>query len=436
MFRFALTALLCLVSAGFASAADRPNIILILADDLGRDWIGCYGGAGKTPHVDKLAAQGVRFRLAWSAPICTPTRVEMLTGLYPFRTGWTDHHDVPRWGGAGLQPERHVAFPRLLRESGYATAIGGKWQINDLRKGDILKAHGFDEHCVWPGAEAGNPPSNERYWGAYLQTNGKREVHKDRFGPDVVNTFLCDFIRRHKDGPFFAYYPMMLTHGPMVPTPTNRADPPKGNKALYADMVQYADALVGKVVQTVDELGIADHTVIVFAGDNGSPLAGGHVGDVAFPAGKGQITDRGMHVPFVVRGIGEAGRVTDAVTDFTDIFPTLVDLAGAKPPQGVKLDGGSLVPVLRGGKGERTWIFAQRGAKRTVCDGRYKLDSSGAFYYLQEDPLEKEDLSGDRDQTAAPARERLAAVLRQQPADAPSPFAGYRPAAGKAKGGR
>src|SRR5262245_4302434 len=300
-------------------ADGRPNIVFIMADDMGREWVSCYGAAQRTPHIDRLAAQGVRFLNAWSSPICTPTRCQLLTGRYPFRTGWTDHHDVPRWGGKGLDPEREVTFARLLKQAGYATAIGGKWQINDLRKDpEILKKHGFDEHRVWVGFEAGNPPSAQRYWEPFLQTNGERKTHVGQFGPDLVNDFLIDFIKRHRDGPFLAYYPMMLPHPPYVPTPPRKNDPPKGQQALYGGMVTYIDHLVGRIVKAVDELGLADRTIILFTTDNGSPVAGGQIDGQAYPAGKGRIADCGMHEPFVVRapGLSKGGRVTDDLVDF------------------------------------------------------------------------------------------------------------------------
>ena len=121
----------------------------------------------------------------------------------------------------GMAQKYPVTKPQVLRDAGYATAIGGKWQIDDLRHGDPLKEAGFDEHCMWPGGESDNPPADLRYDDAYLTTNGKPQVHKGEFGPDVVNAFMCDFIRRSAKGdkPFLAYYPMILVHSPFVPTP-------------------------------------------------------------------------------------------------------------------------------------------------------------------------------------------------------------------------
>ena len=144
-----------------------------MVDDLGKDWISCYGADQiKTPRIDALAAGGMKFNSAWSMPQCTPTRVTLLTGQYPFRHGWTQHYDVPRWGGEGLSWKKFTTFARILRDSGYATAIGGKWQINHLGKQpDALKHHGFDEHCVWTGVEAGRAETEQRYWDDHIMTN-------------------------------------------------------------------------------------------------------------------------------------------------------------------------------------------------------------------------------------------------------------------------
>ncbi|MCH2065357.1 MAG: sulfatase-like hydrolase/transferase, partial [Roseibacillus sp.] len=221
------TLLLFLWMVVVVHAAERPNVILIMVDDMGRDWVSCYGARHPTPNIDRLAGQGVRYETAWCTPICTPTRVTLLTGQYPCHHGWIQHYDVPRWGGAGLRADRFTTFARLLREDGYATAIGGKWQINHLgREPDALEKHGFDEHCVWPGVEEGQPETQERFWNGLVVTNGKRS--KVPYGPDTINRFLIDYIKRHKDAPFLVYYPMLLTHGPHTTTPMNKAKAPEG----------------------------------------------------------------------------------------------------------------------------------------------------------------------------------------------------------------
>lgn len=420
--------------------AHPPNLILILVDDVGCDWFSCYEAAQKTPNVDRLAAEGVKFTTAWATPICSPSRVELLTGRYPFRTGWIDHHDAPRWGGKGLDWEKEKTFARFLRDAGYATAIAGKWQINDLRKYDALKLHGFDEHCVWPGYETGNvPPSDERYWSAFLQTNDKREIHTNRFGPDVVHEFALDFIRRHKDKPFLLFYPMILCHSPYPTTPLNRASPPKGMKQIYSDLITYVDQQVGTLLDEVDKLGLAENTVILFTGDNGSSTGGERYGQ-KIPAGKAFTHNWGVQVPLIVRApvLTKQPHVVNTPVDFSDVFPTLLELAGIPRPTELTVDGRSLVPLLRGDarpEQQRAWIFSERGKNRTVRDERFKLDSSGKFWDLQSDPLEANDLSQSTVEEVVKARRKLMAVLHSLPADGPPPFEGFLkvPGPGKAE---
>ena len=191
-----------------AADDDRPNIIFILLDDVGTDWISCYGAKHQTPNIDRLAEQGVRFKTAWATPLCTPTCVEFLTGQYGFRTGWKVHHDVPARGGAGLDPAKFTTIARVLRDAGYATALCGKWQINDLRPDkEILAKHGFQEHCLWPGGESKNPPSESRYWDALIQTNGDRQVYEGKFGPDIVHEYAKAFVAKNTKQPFFFVLP-------------------------------------------------------------------------------------------------------------------------------------------------------------------------------------------------------------------------------------
>jgi len=427
------------VAAADGSAARRPpGIIFILVDDLGRDWLGCYGGGHRTPGIDRLAAGGLRFETAWATPLCAPTRMQLLTGQYPFRSGWTVHHDVPRWGGAGYDPATHPGLARQLREAGYATAIAGKWQINDLRPDpEILARHGFDEHCVWPGVEKGNPPSAKRYWDAYLQTNGRRETHAGRYGPAVTQAFATDFLRRHRDRPFFLYCPLIAVHVPLERPPLpDGSRPPDGEPAMMGEAVDYVDAQVAALLDLLDELAIADRTLVVFAGDNGSELPGTLAGRKA-PAGKGRMTDLGVHVPLIFRGppVVGAGRATGALADLSDLFPTFVELAGGRLPAGVDLDGRSLVPVLEGrSEGDREWIFAQYGERRMVRDRQYLLDGRGGFHDLVADPLQKHDLRDSDLPEIEAARSRLEAALAGLPPDAPAPFEGYRGSRGKKPG--
>ncbi len=402
----------------------KPNIIFIMADDCSRDWLGCYGSKENvTPNLDKLAEEGIRFETFWVTPLCTPTRNMLLTGRYPFRTGWIAHYDTPRWGGQFFDWNREITFARVLKQAGYSTAIGGKWQINDFRvHPDALKRHGFDEHCIWSGFESGNSPSEKRYWDAYLITNGVRKIHKGEYGPDVVNEFLLDFIKRHKNGPFLVYYPMILTHGPYEPTPFNKNSikDSSDKKELYSGMVQYADYLIGRLVEELDNLGIRENTVIFYTGDNGSSTGGKAWGEERLNKGKGKRADIGVHTPLIVNWPGtiRPGQVTDELSDISDMLPTFAELAGASLPRNVKIDGQSIVSILLGQEGpRRKWIFSQLGKERLIRDKRYILHSDGRFYDLKTDPYEKNNLANSKDPEIIKAKIKLKKVLNSFPPD-------------------
>ena len=200
-----------------AKPVEKPNILFIMVDDLGKEWLSCYGGEEiKTPNIDALAAGGMTFNNAYSMPSCTSSRTMLLTGKYPWRNGYVNHWDVPRWGaGARYDVEAYPCNLGLaMRDAGYATAIAGKWQINDFRvEPNALDAAGFDDWCMWTGGEGDNPPSDERYWDPYVFTKDEpAQTYPGAFGPDLFCDFVIDFARNHNDGdkPFFIYYPMVL----------------------------------------------------------------------------------------------------------------------------------------------------------------------------------------------------------------------------------
>jgi arylsulfatase A-like enzyme len=175
-----------------SGSGEQPNIILILADDLGKEWVSAYGAEDvQTPYIDELAETGMCFENAYVMPQCTPTRLSLLTGQYPYRHGWVNHWDVPRWGGgAHYDWNRNPSLARMIRNAGYATAVAGKWQINDFRvQPDAMVEVGFDEYCMWTGGEGGNAPSNERYWNPYIHSKEGSRIFEDAYGPDVFTVF-------------------------------------------------------------------------------------------------------------------------------------------------------------------------------------------------------------------------------------------------------
>ena len=431
-----------LLFAALAAAADKPNIVFIMVDDLGPEWVSSYGAEGiETPNIDKLAERGMSFENAYSMPQCTPTRATLLTGQYPFRHGWTNHWDVPRWGaGCHFDPKHNITFARQIKQVGYSTGIAGKWQINDFRvQPDILRAHGFDEWSMWTGGESGNPKSDERYWDPYVYESRDRKsrTRKGEFGPDIYNDFVLDFFKRHRNSPMLLYYPMALTHGPLVPTPHEPFA--KTKYEMHEAMVRYTDYLVGRVMKTLDDLGLTEKTYIFFSTDNGT--SGGITGRMdgrEIKGGKAKLTENGPRQPFLVAGPGIApGSRTDALTDFSDLLPTFVELAGAELPKGVKIDGHSLVDVLHGKDraGPREWMLAmgygparldEKGVRpvqdftdRVVRDKRYKvhvLDGKVAkLYDLQADPAEEKNLIASKEPAHMAALKKLSQVVEGFP---------------------
>ena len=418
-----------------------PNILFIMVDDLGPEWISAYGGEEMiTPNVDRLAERGMLFNNAYSMPQCTPTRVTLLTGQYPFRHGWLNHWDVPRWGaGAHFDPTHNLTWARVLKAAGYATATAGKWQINDFRvQPKAMEQHGFDEYAMWTGFESQNPPSAERYWNPYIHTRQGSRTYEGRFGTDVFVDFLIDFMKRHKDEPMLLYFPMALTHTPLTHTPL---DPNVERKtAKQKAMVRYMDHAVGRLVEALEALEIREQTIIFFTTDNGSTRGiTATMNGREVPGGKATLGEPGVRQPFIVSapGLIPVGVRTDALTDFTDMLPTFAELAGTAVPDSVVVDGFSIAPLLLGKAADspRTWIAAmgfgparltsegvapvQVYTDRVVRDKRYKLWVLGnryaRLYDLLEDPEERNNLIESTDPQVVAARTRLEAVVASFP---------------------
>jgi arylsulfatase A len=409
-----VTASVVLMQPTSVSAA-RPNVILIMADDLGYETIGANGGTSyKTPVLDRIAAGGVRFTHCYVQPLCTPTRVQLMTGKY----------NVRNYINFGNMDPQAVTFGNVFKQAGYATCIAGKWQLG--RDPELPKKYGFDEHCLWQHTR--RPP---RYANPGLEINGvEKDFSKGEYGPDLVNDYAIDFITRHKDKSFFLYYPMMLTHGPYQPTPDS---PDWDSKAIgegvnhsekhFGEMVEYMDKLVGKLVAALDRLAIRDNTLVIFLGDNGTGAGTrSMMGERVVIGGKGSTTETGMHVPLIASWSGSIarGKVCDDLVDSTDFLPTICEAAGVDTAALGKIDGHSFLSQLRGESGQpRQWIYSwysPRGEalREFAFEKHYKLYRNGDFYDLKVDPEEKRpvkvaSLSGD---TAA-AGKKLQAALDQ-----------------------
>ena len=419
------TVLMLGMSVGISSLAigaepTKPNILFIMVDDLGKEWISCYGADDiETPNIDALAAGGMKFNNAYSMPQCTPSRVTLLTGKYPWRNGFVNHWDVPRWGVGYFdwKKKENTTFARLMKDLGYATCAAGKWQINDFRiEPQAMKKHGFDDWAMWTGAETGVETSHERYQNPYINTPEGSKTYEGKFGPDLYAERLIDFMRKHKDEPMCLYYPMALTHVPHVSTP----DEPNVKDRLdrHKAMVRYMDKTVGRLMSALDELDLRKRTIVIFTTDNGSdPKITGTLNGRNVQGSKGQTTEAGICEPFIVNcpGVVPAGVETEALTDFSDLLPTFVELGGGKVPDDIVIDGVSFAPLILGKQQDssRKWIMALghgaakldkdgvRGredfAARVIRDKRYKVWVSEQkkifrLHDLKEDPWETNDL--------------------------------------------
>lgn len=398
---------------------DRPNIVLIMADDLGAECLGSYGCTEyATPELDRLARDGMRFSHCYAQPLCTPSRVQIMTGRYNHRN----------YAGFGVLPTSEITFGNILRDAGYRTCIAGKWQL----AGDTSTPgrFGFDEYCLWflyPPEKQGGRRQGRRYWepDRFIENGSVKEVADDAYGPDLFCTYIEDFIARSHQDPFLVYYPMALTHAPFDPTPDSMPDAPREfNQQKYKDdtylkdMVAYMDRIVGRIRGALDKHGVADKTILLFTSDNGTdqrvttdtkrgPVQGG----------KGLMTNGGTHVPLVALYPGHtpSGVVSDDLVDFSDFLPTLAEAAGASVPEDRVIDGVSFLPQLRGDQGNRReWIFChywgfgrrKQDTQEFVRDSRWKLYDDGRLYDLASDVEERSPLE-DLDAEAAHAKRRL-----------------------------
>ena len=403
LLRLALAAILPLVahSAEEKRPADKPNIIFILADDLGLGNVSCYGADKfKTPNIDALAKGGTRFEHCYAAPLCGPSRAMIMTGRYAFRTGMTSNQT-----GAVMKPANEVMMPKVLKPAGYVTAEVGKWAQLPLQPSDW----GFDEYLRFP--------QSGRYWRAqttsYTLNGEQKDLPPNTYLPDLMHDFLIDFIKRHKDQPFYVHYAMSHVHGPIVRTPDSVA-----GGDLYAENIAYMDKLVGRLASELDTLGLREKTLLVFVGDNGTaqgPAARSTVEGKRLSGQKASMLEGGSRVPMIVNwpGTTPAGKVLGDLTDFSDFFPTFAELAGAKPPEGVTIDGRSFAPQIKGQKGSpREWVYVELSGKRYVCTGRWKLNNAGEFFDMKGAPFIEAPVAADTtDADAIAARKQLEQTL-------------------------
>jgi arylsulfatase A len=410
------TLLAALLLPGLAWAAPKTNVILIMADDIGYECYGAYGGTSyQTPVLDRLAAAGVRFDHAYSQPICTPTRVKIMTGL----------RNVRNYASFSVLKKAERTFGHMMRDAGYRTAIAGKWQLlgaehykSPIRGGGSLPQNmGFERHCLWQVDKLG-----ERFWGPKLTIDGQiKQFSPDIYGPDVYCQFLIDRMAEYRNEPFFLYYPMVLVHSPFVPTPDSENRKSKDRQRNFGDMVAYMDKLIGRIVAKTVELGIADRTLILVTGDNGTHVSlKSNMGTKVIKGGKGKPTDAGTHVALFgyQPGTVPAGKISQTLVEFSDFLPTIAAATGV--PTLTPTDGQSFLPALHSQPGPARetmfvyyWPRPERGKPvRFTRNQRWKLYGDGNLFDVQNDVMEKTPVTRPDTSTI---RERLQAELDRMP---------------------
>lgn len=405
----AILTFLALLSVGplaiSAATPAKPNIVFILADDLGIGNIGCYGPDAtiKTPHIDALARGGTRYNNAYTVPLCGPSRAAIITGRYAFRTGATNQDATGE-----IKPSAEKFLPQILKPAGYVSSMIGKWGQLPLGPAEF----GFDAYLKFTGSGT--------YWntqdkGKKYLVNGATVPLPDKvYLPDVMHRHAVDFITRHREQPFFLYYSLSHIHSEILPTPDSAPD----SKDLYADNIAYMDKLVGQLVAELDRLKLREKTLIVFFGDNGT---GGNYADRSTVNGrrlsgeKGDMLEGGALVPMIVNWPGQtpAGKISADMVDSTDFVPTFAALAGAALPANTVIDGHSLAPQFRGERGTpREWAFVQLARMWYVRSTGWKLNQAGELFDMSGAPwAEKLVAPGSESPAALAARRRLQAAL-------------------------
>ena len=383
---------------------DRPNILFILADDMGRECLGCYGSTYNTPNLDAFAAEGVQFNYCTSQPLSTPSRVEALTGKYNYKN----------YSEFQFLNQDQKTFANLAKDAGYTTCVSGKWQLG--QNAGLPALFGFDNYCLYHLTWKGN-----KYCKPEFEQDGVKHTDctEDQYGPDYFSDYLLGWIEKNQNRPWLAYYAMTLVHDPFNPTPDSQdwdMDPKKRydeDNKYFPDMCTYTDKIFGKVMNKLEALNLKDNTIVIFVGDNGTaryitvPMKDGST----VKGGKAMPIETGTGVPMLASW-GKYNNLipkhqVDDLVDFTDFMATFADAMQIKVPIEWNTDGHSFLPVLRGEKNpdEREWVFVhyqpnhvpQANLEQYGCrffkDHNYKYYSNGAFYNYKKDPEERRGLT-------------------------------------------
>lgn len=393
------------LSAKEPASPRKPNIIFILADDLGTGNLGCYGSDNfKTPNLDALAKSGTRFERCYASPLCGPSRAMLMTGRYAFHTGMTSNDSGPL-----LRPDKETMTPKILKSAGYVTAMCGKWNQLPLQPSEW----GFDQYLRFQ--------SSGQYWNYQPKAqkytlNGKEVPLLDKeYLPDKMQEFAIKFIHGNSSKPFYLYYSMSHVHEDILPTP----DSIPGSKTLYQDNVAYMDKLVGKLLAELDRLKLRENTLVIFAGDNGTTHTYQPMSTIRgreLSGYKATMLEGGSLVPCVASwpGVVPADKVSMNLVDFSDMLPTIAEIAGATMPTGLVIDGKSFATQLLGRNSTwpRNWIFVELGRHWYDRNPAWKLNEAGELFDMKDAPFAEPLVHQEsKDSAAVAARAELATVL-------------------------
>ena len=414
---------LCCAQAEDSGGA-RPNLILIMADDLGYGDIGCYGGWIDTPHIDALARGGMRFTDYHSnGAVCSPTRAALLTGRYQQRCGIDAVVTAKGPARETGMAQKEISFAEVLKQRGYVTGLFGKWHVGYRVEFNPTK-QGFDEFI---GYVSGNVDYHTHIDQADIADwwKGDEKTPETGYVTDLITKHAVDFLHRHKDQPFCLYQPQEAPHYPYQ----GRQDPPErlpgGRKGVktkgpeikraYREMVEIMDQSVGRIVETVKDLGLERNTFIFFCSDNGACKQGSNAPLHGF---KGSLWEGGHRVPAIASWPGRIrpGTICHQTVLGMDLFPTLASIAGATVPAGLDLDGTNLLGLLTEGGNlpKRTVFWAYRN-QSAVRQGPWKLLVQGnqeRLFNLATDPAEQNDLAPQHPDRVTTMRAALAAWQR------------------------
>lgn len=416
-------------------ATDRPNIIYINTDDLGYGDLSCYGSTlNRTPNIDQLAEEGVRFTDFYGCPLCTPSRMSLMTGCYPLRAGLPSV--IGPNAAIGINSDE-ITVAEQLSGQGYATAIVGKWHLGHQEE-FLPTRHGFDSYF-------GIPYSNDFFPNLPLMQNEEvLEWNPDQSTLTERYTEECkQFIKRNRNRPFFLYMAHTYVHKPLRVTEESLN---RSNNAKYGAEVETVDWSVGEIWDTVKALGLEENTILVFASDNGGYLAlnpeegdTGTVSNAPLKGGKGQANEGGVRVPFIIHWKGQfpEGEIQSEIASVMDMFPTFSALAGAQLPTDRIIDGKNILPLMRCEEGavtphEAIFIYVDKDL-RAVRVGDWKLNvRNSALYNLKEDIGETTNLYQKYPEKVAELTEYINAAI-QDIGNTTTVGSGARPAGNSGK---